>query len=252
MLTPFQSRLFHTHILLPGLMFVLAVLILELTTLDVRLMDQFYHWSGDSWRLRDAWITRNFIHDGGRMLVAILVGILLLLLAGSFYVSQLKTRRRGLWYLLASTLLAGLVINLLKEITHIDCPWDLLRYGGEFPYVRNFATHPESFRPGACFPAGHASAAYAWFGLHYFAREYYPRWKSHALIVVLLAGLVFGIGQQLRGAHFLSHDVWTLGLCWLIATLLYLLFFPGKKRSERQSGDSVQTGLWTSSEVHIR
>ena len=39
---------------------------------------------------------------------------------------------------------------------------------------------------------------------------------------VLLLGLVFGIGQQLRGAHFVSHDVWTLGLCWFIATTLAL------------------------------
>jgi membrane-associated PAP2 superfamily phosphatase len=35
-------------------------------------------------------------------------------------------------------------------------------------------------------------------------------------------GGVFGLAQQLRGAHFLSHDVWTLMICWLIALALYL------------------------------
>jgi membrane-associated PAP2 superfamily phosphatase len=227
----FQRRLFHTHFLLPGFMFFLIALILERTTLDIRLMDQLYHWSGGSWNFRDAWITRDLIHDGGRMLVALLVGILLVLLAGSFYIRQLQACRRGLWYLLASLISACLVINLLKELTHIDCPWDLIRYGGKFPYIRNFAAHPESFRTGACFPAGHASAAYAWFGSYYFAREYCPRWKPHALISVLLLGLVFGIGQQLRGAHFLSHDIWTLGLCWFIATLMYFLFFPSSLKT---------------------
>jgi hypothetical protein len=60
------------------------------------------------------------------------------------------------------------------------------------------------------------------FGFYYFVRHYWPRWQWWALASVLLLGLVFGIGQQLRGAHFVSHDVWTLGLCWFIATTLAL------------------------------
>ncbi len=33
----------------------------------------------------------------------------------------------------------------------------------------------------------------------------------------LLAGTVFGVAQQLRGAHFLSHDVASLIVCWAVA-----------------------------------
>src|SRR5690606_20864867 len=96
-----------------------------------------------------------------------------------------------------------------------------------------------AFRYGACFPAGHASAAYAWFGFYYFAREYMPRWKWWALTAVCALGAVFGAGQQLRGAHFLSHDIWTLGLCWFIATGLYLLAFRRPCRSDRAAGPNV-------------
>lgn len=32
-----------------------------------------------------------------------------------------------------------------------------------------------------------------------------------------MLGLTFGITQQLRGAHFLSHDLWSAALCWAIA-----------------------------------
>ncbi|MNV84902.1 hypothetical protein D3C71_1788110 [compost metagenome] len=35
-------------------------------------------------------------------------------------------------------------------------------------------------------------------------------------------GLLFGFAQQLRGAHFLSHDVWTLAISWFVALALYL------------------------------
>jgi len=36
---------------------------------------------------------------------------------------------------------------------------------------------------------------------------------------------VFGIGQELRGAHFLSHDLWSLAIAWTSASLLYYGFF---------------------------
>ena len=36
-------------------------------------------------------------------------------------------------------------------------------------------------------------------------------------------GLVFGVSQQLRGAHFLSHDVATALICWLLSLSLYLI-----------------------------
>jgi len=36
---------------------------------------------------------------------------------------------------------------------------------------------------------------------------------------------VFGVSQQLRGAHFASHDVWTLTICWIVALLLHRAMF---------------------------
>ena len=47
--------------------------------------------------------------------------------------------------------------------------------------------------------------------------------RAGGLAVGLLAGGVFGFSQQLRGAHFLSHDLWTLATCWAVSLGLYLL-----------------------------
>ncbi len=44
-------------------------------------------------------------------------------------------------------------------------------------------------------------------------------------MIGLVAGLIFGISQQLRGAHFLSHDLWSLTICWLVALGFFYLFF---------------------------
>ena len=35
----------------------------------------------------------------------------------------------------------------------------------------------------------------------------------------MLAGLVFGLAQQIRGAHYMSHTLWTAWLCWTVAAV---------------------------------
>jgi len=39
------------------------------------------------------------------------------------------------------------------------------------------------------------------------------RWLAGAM----LAGFVFGLAQQVRGAHYMSHTLWTAWLCWSVA-----------------------------------
>lgn len=177
------------------------------------------------WGLRDAWITKALVHDGGRVFVAMFACAVAGCGVASLFMVRIAHWRRGLWYLLGSAMVSALAVAALKELTHIACPWDLTRYGGTYPYVRNFSAQPDAFS-GACFPAGHASAAYAWLGAYYVAYEYAPRCKGWALSLVLGAGVLFGFDQQLRGAHFLSHDLWTLAICWSCATILYLWIPP--------------------------
>lgn len=212
------------HLLLPALVFAGIVLLLDARSVDLRLADWIYRQLGSAWTLRDAWLTRDLLHTGGRRLVGALFLLLMLLTAGASVLRSMQSWRRALWYLVLSVVLAGLTVNLLKRLTHIDCPWDLLRYGGEFPYTGLLDAHPGSFRYGACFPAGHASAGYAWLGLYFVVRECLPQLRWQVLGVVLGTGMVFGVAQQLRGAHFLSHDLWTLAICWSVAVLLYAAF----------------------------
>ena len=225
------SRLLISHLLWPLLAFTLLAGVMELSTVDLMLADKIYQLSGNAWSLREHWITAGLIHNQGRNLVAIMIAVMLMLLAASFISQALAQYKKGLFYLLVSTLTAGLTLNILKEITHVDCPWDLIRYGGNFEYAKIFAANTDSTHLGACFPSGHASGAYAWFGLVYVAREYRPQWQKPAFLAVLLLGLVFGLGQQLRGAHFLSHDLWSLSLCWFITTGFYFWFYPNSIRS---------------------
>ncbi|MDR2212565.1 MAG: phosphatase PAP2 family protein [Pseudomonadales bacterium] len=226
MLLPVHSPAFvRQHLYWPLLLFIACALALRFSALDLYLADSLYRWQGGAWRWREAWLTATVIHEGGRTVIGLAVLLLLALLLLAQFIPRWRPWRSGLWYLACASLGAGLLINVLKQLTRVDCPWDLVRYGGAKPYVPLFAPLPAGLEPGACFPAGHASAAYAWCALYYWCLRYAPRWRFWALGGVLLLGVVFGLGQQVRGAHFLSHDVWTLGLCWLFATLLYLWWF---------------------------
>ena len=42
------------------------------------------------------------------------------------------------------------------------------------------------------------------------------------LRAALATGLLFGLAQQLRGAHFMSHTLWSAWVCWMMAWTLYL------------------------------
>jgi membrane-associated PAP2 superfamily phosphatase len=220
----------RSHLIYPFLFFAVIATLLELSAIDLWVADWIYHWSGGIWHWRDAWLTAELIHQDGRALVGLMVVVLLVVTVVSFPLAPLQPYRRGLIYVLCSALVSGLLINVLKRLTHVDCPWDLQRYGGAYEYSRTFvhvfAPHLRVTEGGECFPAGHASAGYSWFGLYFLARHYWPAWRYQVLATVLLLGLVFGLGQQLRGAHFLSHDLWTLGLCWFTATLLAFVFLP--------------------------
>ena len=42
-----------------------------------------------------------------------------------------------------------------------------------------------------------------------------------------LTGLMFGIAQQSRGAHFVSHDLWSAFLVWMITLSVYAFAIQG-------------------------
>ena len=115
-----------------------------------------------------------------------------------------------------SALAAVLAVSLMKSRSQTSCPWDLQVFGGTAQYVSHWAIGVADGGPGGCFPAGHASAAFAWFGGYFVFRRASPVTARRWLSVVLVMGSVFGIVQQMRGAHYMSHTLWTAWICWTV------------------------------------
>lgn len=222
-------RFWRSHLILPLVVATLALLWFELGDGNRLVADQLYAWEGGHWMLRDHRITSNWIHHGGKQLsLALWFGALLVRLRINA-TSAFAHWRRSLTCLLLSTLAATTLVSGLQMVTFMDCPWDMQGYGGPRPYIALFDVRPPGLTSAACFPAGHASAGYCWVALYFFFAENAPRWRWRGLAFGLGLGAVFGISQQLRGAHFLSHDVMTLLICWLTALALHVLMCAQKQ-----------------------
>jgi membrane-associated PAP2 superfamily phosphatase len=206
------------------LLLCLAVLS-SVSKFDLYLAGIWYKLEGNAWTLRDNFFTYSLFHEGGRSLIMLLGLSNIVSLISSCFCPRLRLWKKPLLFVFLSSLTTILFVALLKKITHMDCPWSLKLFGGENPYIGLFESHPGTFPCGHCFPAGHASGALAWFGLYFLAVIRFPKHSIKIFAVVLITGLSFGFAQQLRGAHFLSHDLFSVVISWLIARLWFLWIF---------------------------
>ncbi len=189
----------------------------------------FYEWEGHRWALNQNWLIGGWLHNGARKLnSALMFSVVIFYVYRKFFKPLAAQRMRALSVLLVSVLLSVLIVSLCKHLLLSQCPWDLQQFGGHWPFVSLFETKPYDMTLSQCFPAGHASIGYAWIALYFYWLPVSPRKAKVGLGIGLLAGFTLGLAQQFRGAHFLSHDLTTAWLCWLIACSVYI-FWPHPK-----------------------
>lgn len=188
--------------------------------LDAPLAGLAFDWQGGQWALRQHAFLEDIVHRGGRTLSLLAWLSLSTAAVACWRHPSARHWTRPAARLLLAVLASTLAVAWLKSATHMDCPWDLRGYGGDRPFVALFEPRPMQLGRPACFPAAHAATGYAWVALYFFFAMVKPQWRWAGLGIGLLAGLVFGIAQQLRGAHFLSHDIASLAVCWAVASTL--------------------------------
>lgn len=181
-------------------------------------------WFGNAngFALRDHWLASAVLHDGARRLAW--VPTLWLVLGVRWPMGVLRQLTLAQRLQCATTTLASLLaISLLKQASATSCPWDLQIFGGTAHYVSHWRWWLTDGGSGRCFPAGHASAAFAFVGGYFALRPVSARLARHWLTAALLAGFVLGLAQQVRGAHYMSHTLWTAWICWTLAWLIDML-----------------------------
>ena len=156
--------------------------------------------------------------------------MLLLLWACSFLgIPTLRRWRQPAGFLVLSIALGTGAVALLKETSNVDCPQSLAEFGGQQPYVRLFAeqaTLPCPARDAS--PGGHSSSGFALFGVYCLCLKRSRRQALAALALALTVGGLFAFGQQARGAHFLSHDIWSAAIVWFACLGVFSLGYRGQ------------------------
>ena len=174
--------------------------------------------SSSGFPLREHWLLTRVLHDGARWVSWLLACALCLGVWWPFGpLARLPVALR--LQLAVSTLAAALVVSLLKGVSATSCPWDLSVFGGVAHQVSHWSRWADG-GPGHCFPAGHAAAGFSFFAGYFAFRRVDRRIAWRWLWAAAAAGTVFGISQQLRGAHFMSHTLWTAWICWTVAWVL--------------------------------
>lgn len=169
--------------------------------------------SATGFPLRDHWFFVQVMHEGPRRLAWLIVLALVIFIWRPVGFLR-RTERAERVQLALTTLLSLAVVTGLKYASTTSCPWDLTEFGGVARYASHWALGTLDGGGGKCFPAGHASAGFAFIGGYFALRRRQPRAARIWLACALTAGLALGGAQQVRGAHFLSHTLWTGWLCW--------------------------------------
>jgi len=204
-----------------------AVLILWIgyaTDIDLALADAMFDRASGVFPWQHAWLAERFNHELLKTALQLLAFFVVTVAVWDVCKprrSWTVARRTGVRVLALSAVLVPTVISLLKRVSDSHCPWDLQRYGGSEPYVRLLDLMPAGLPAGHCMPAGHASSALWLLAVAVFWLPSRPRMATAIGAAMLVFGFAVGWMQQLRGAHFLTHTLWSVWIAVLIVNLLY-------------------------------
>jgi len=213
----------RTSILL-ALSALIILLLGTVTDVDMWLAQSMAGGGTSPFPMRNAWFAETLSHKYFKRLM---------ILAGACFVipviydlwrplaqwpARLRLRMR---VVAVCALLVPTVISILKRLSFSHCPWDMAVFGGVHPYVRLLDPAIGGIPYGHCMPAGHASSELWLISLAVLWLPEHPRKAAAVAAVMLLLG--FGVGwiQQLRGAHFLTHTLWSIWIACALVTLVW-------------------------------
>jgi membrane-associated PAP2 superfamily phosphatase len=210
-------------VLWPGVLLLLAFALLELGQLDRPVANALFYSADHGWLGAGSgdWWAHELLHSTGRWVVRGVAVAALAVWMLSFKVARLAPWRHEVLYVFVAIAASTALVGILKVLTNVDCPWDLAGFGGDRPYVALFADRPDYLPRAECFPGAHSSSGFALMSLYFALRGRSRRAARWALAFGMGVGVAFSIGQEARGAHFLSHDLTSAALVWWVLLALY-------------------------------
>jgi membrane-associated PAP2 superfamily phosphatase len=208
------------------------------TDIDLILADAVFDRGANVFPWREAWLADTFTHRILKVVLTVAAASVVLAAVADLIRPRARFThafRLRLRLVALAALAVPLVISTLKQQSDAHCPWDLARYGGTEPYVRLFQALPHGVLPGHCLPGGHAATALWLLALAVFWLPHAPRKALAVAGAALVFGAAVGWMQQLRGAHFLTHTLWSMWLA-VAVVLALVIVLQGWAQRHRGSG----------------
>jgi membrane-associated PAP2 superfamily phosphatase len=198
------------------------------TNIDLQLAHAMFDQAAGTFPMRHAWLAETFSHRYLKDILVLLGACALVPAAYDWWRPRAHwdgAFRQRLRVVALSSLLVPLATSLLKQASRSHCPWDLSDFGGTQVYVRLLDAALAGAPAGHCMPGGHASSALWLVSLTVFWLPQRPRKAAAVLGATLAFGFGLGWMQQLRGAHFLTHTLWSM---WVACAIVFLLHWLGR------------------------
>jgi membrane-associated PAP2 superfamily phosphatase len=234
----------RSHVATPFILMGGLWLLLEFGGFDRSIAHALFYSEASGWlgTQGNDWWAHRVIHTGGSWFVRGVAAAALVAWLASFKMSGLAGWRREALFVFVAMAAVTACVGLLKQVTNVDCPWDLADFGGTRPYVALFANRPDTLPHAACFPGAHSSSGFSLLAFYFALRDRIPRLARIALVAGVVIGVVFSFGQQARGAHFLSHDLTSAAIAWAVLLALYASPLGRRAGRRAQAPDRAQGG----------
>lgn len=165
------------------------------------------------------WFLEKLNHKYVKNLLILCDVSFLALWLASFKIERLHAQRWQYAYLFWILILSTSVVGILKSQSGHACPWNMTQ-ATTTGFLWNF-----NLSHGHCFPGGHAATGFALMTGFFAFRRTAPKRAYFYLVAGLILGFAMGWAQMMRGAHFLSHNLWTAWVVWGCNVALYPFFY---------------------------
>ncbi len=210
-----------------GVLLLLVILLLEYyTDIDLLIQEHFFDRANNRWLIYPALHKKlSFIFYSGLKNVLIATAVFCLIrLLYSIKHPHLRAGNQPYLIMLLSIIFVPLIVASAKYFTNVYCPYQLNIYNGLYPFVRILENYPADFtqpKPGRCFPAGHATAGFAFMALFYCFKS--KKNRILGLCLGLILGWTAAIYQMYRGQHFLSHSLFSMVSAFMVIMIINYL-----------------------------
>jgi membrane-associated PAP2 superfamily phosphatase len=212
-----------------GLIFSACLILVlgQFGSLDLLIEDYYYDPSLHSFPWKNNWFAKELMHHYIKNFIlgcgfALYLFLLVDLLNPLGKVNS-GMRLRLRFIALASVAIPS-TISMIKQHSVLHCPWDIDRYHGGAPFLELLDHVPMGIELGACFPAGHAATGLWLASLCVFWLPHNPKKALCAFMLGLGFGFMLGWVQQMRGAHFLFHTLWSMWIASLLILAMLQIF----------------------------